>query len=152
MNTLDIYEKDFFHNATIKICSSLDIIKAMRETLLYLQASIPADGMGMVVYHPDEDMVETVAGVFLPDTEVLGVKINISPAYKQKLDQVYRRPYQAPQVRMVDRMGDDELSSPVASKVEQTDSSCLQLRLKDADDDTKRRLETHGDLISAALA
>ena len=130
MISLEVDEKDFFRQATIKICGSLDIIKALRETLLYLQKFIPADGLAMVVYHRDQDLVETVAGVMVPNTEVLGIKITISPAYQQKLDQVYNQPYQAPQVRMVSRMEDDELSAPVAHRLGLANASCLQLRLR----------------------
>lgn len=130
MKTSPVDEKDFFRQATIKICGSLDIIKALRETLNYLQKFIPTDGLALVVYHPDQALVETVAGVLMPDTAVLGIKINIRPAYKEKLDQVYQEPFQAPRVRMVAKMEDDELSAPVAARLGLADASCLQLRLR----------------------
>ncbi|MEW6264747.1 MAG: sigma-54-dependent Fis family transcriptional regulator [Thermodesulfobacteriota bacterium] len=130
MNKLPIDDKEFFRQATVKICGSLDISKALRNTLAFLRGYLPADGLAMVVYHPDEDAVETVAGVLNPGTDVLGLKIGIDQAYKTLIDQVYAQPHQAPQIRIVNRMSEDALSAPVARSVGQSDASCLQLRLR----------------------
>ena len=123
-------ETDFFRQATVKICGSLNIIKALRDTLAFLQNHIPADGLLMVVYHPQENSVEALAGIFRADMNVRGVKISIDKAYRQLLDRVYLLPQQAPHIRIVERMSDDTLSAPVARFLGQPQASCLQLRLK----------------------
>ena len=46
-------EKDFFKEATLKICSSLEIEKALHQCLLYIRKFIPAEQLGLHVYHRD---------------------------------------------------------------------------------------------------
>ena len=130
MAGLHIDEKEFFRKATIRICGSLDIIKALKETIAFLQKYIPADGIGMIVYHPDEEAMETVAGVLAPGQEILGLKVGIGRDIKHLIDHVYRRPFQEPQVRIIDRLSQDKLSRSVANSLGQADASCLQLRLR----------------------
>ncbi|MFO7749244.1 MAG: sigma-54-dependent Fis family transcriptional regulator, partial [Desulfobacteraceae bacterium] len=59
--TLQINENDFFREATLKLCSSLEIERALHHCLLYVQQFMPAHQMGFHVYHRDHGIVETVA-------------------------------------------------------------------------------------------
>lgn len=129
MNKLSIDEKDFFQQATIKVCGSLDINKALRKTLTFLSGYIPVDGIGMVIYQPEEDAMETVAGVMLSGLQAMGAKIGIDQTVKQIIEQVYRQPHQAPRIRIINRLSEDELSAPMARALDLSDASGLQLRL-----------------------
>ena len=51
--TMKIDENDFFRQATLRISSSLDIEKAMRDCMNYLQQYIPISGMYFFMYDPD---------------------------------------------------------------------------------------------------
>ncbi len=54
-------EKHFFREATLRICGSLEIEKALQQCLLYIREFIPAEQMNFHVYHRDQGIVETVA-------------------------------------------------------------------------------------------
>jgi len=54
---LKLYDRDFFWEATMRICSSLDIEKALWESLLFLQKYIPAEEAALLYYDPDKGTV-----------------------------------------------------------------------------------------------
>ncbi|WP_027370438.1 sigma-54 interaction domain-containing protein [Desulfovermiculus halophilus] len=51
----------FFRESVLRICSSLDIDKALDRCLEYVKQFIPADSMHLSVYLPDVQMLEFVA-------------------------------------------------------------------------------------------
>lgn len=67
----------FFREAALRICSSLDINKALESCLDYLKGFIPADSMELSVYLPDLEVLQfvAVAGEVRgrPDSETLSV-------------------------------------------------------------------------------
>lgn len=67
---MKIDEQDFFKQATLKICGSLDIEKAMWQCLLYIRNFIPANQMNLHVYDQSLGIVETIAHA-KPDRGVL---------------------------------------------------------------------------------
>ncbi|MBW2609971.1 MAG: sigma 54-interacting transcriptional regulator [Deltaproteobacteria bacterium] len=58
---MKIGEYQFFREATYRICSHLDIEKAMSSCLQFLQQIIPADRMGLHLYERDLGSMRTVA-------------------------------------------------------------------------------------------
>lgn len=50
---MEQFTESFFREAVLRICSSLDIDKALDSCLNYLQNFIPADSMHLSVYMPD---------------------------------------------------------------------------------------------------
>ena len=56
----------FFREATIRICGSLNIDRAMARCLDYIGGQIPATGMSLHLYEPEFDALRTVAAV-MPD-------------------------------------------------------------------------------------
>jgi transcriptional regulator with GAF, ATPase, and Fis domain len=54
---LKLYDRDFFWEATKRICGSLDIEKALWESLLFLQNYIPAEEAALLYYDPDKGTV-----------------------------------------------------------------------------------------------
>jgi hypothetical protein len=54
-------ENDFFRNATLKICGSLEIEEAMSTCVRYLREFIPVDRMFLQVYESDLGAMRTVA-------------------------------------------------------------------------------------------
>ncbi|MBU0971703.1 MAG: sigma 54-interacting transcriptional regulator [Proteobacteria bacterium] len=51
----------FFHKATMKICGSLDIDKAVRESATYLTRFIPLDGIMLCTYEPEKGAIRILA-------------------------------------------------------------------------------------------
>ena len=54
---LKLYDRDFFWGATMRICGSLDIEKALWQTLQFLQSYIPAEEAALNYYDPNTGTV-----------------------------------------------------------------------------------------------
>ena len=54
---LKLYDRDFFWEATKRICGSLDIEKALWQSLLFLQEYIPAEEAALLYYDPNKGTV-----------------------------------------------------------------------------------------------
>ncbi len=54
---LKLYDRDFFWEATKRICGSLDIKKALWQSLLFLQNYIPAEEAALLFYDPSKGTV-----------------------------------------------------------------------------------------------
>ena len=59
---MDIDENDFFRNATMRICSSLDLEIAMWRAMQFLKDFIPADEMYLHLYDKGLGAMRTIAG------------------------------------------------------------------------------------------
>ncbi len=53
-------EKDFFREATLRICGSLEIEKALWNCFMYIRDYAPADMILMQVYDPGTAIMEVV--------------------------------------------------------------------------------------------
>ncbi|MBU1052734.1 MAG: sigma 54-interacting transcriptional regulator [Proteobacteria bacterium] len=60
---MDIDANEFFRQATMRICGSLDIETAMWKALEYLEQFIPLTGMNLVLGEPGMPAIETLAQV-----------------------------------------------------------------------------------------
>ncbi len=58
---MTIGESEFFREATLRICGSLDIESAMQRCLHYLARFLPATHLCFHVYDRDLGIVETTA-------------------------------------------------------------------------------------------
>jgi len=58
-------ENVFFREATLRICSSLDIVTAFKRCFEYIRAVIPANGMTLHILDPDRNDLTFVASVGL---------------------------------------------------------------------------------------
>jgi len=54
---LKLYDRNFFWEATMRICGSLDIEKALWQSLLLLKDYIPAEEAALLYYSPDKGTV-----------------------------------------------------------------------------------------------
>lgn len=119
-----IDEKDFFREATLRICGSLDIKRALHQCFLYISQFIPASRIGFHVYHSDAGIIETIALAPQEHGEDSFMKTQLSKkGRKQVEDQRSRR------VRMVERLGDDPVTSSVAKKLDASDLSAIVVDL-----------------------
>ncbi len=53
-------ENEFFREATLKICSSLEIEKALWKILIYLRQFISVDALFLNVYDPGLGVIELI--------------------------------------------------------------------------------------------
>lgn len=99
-----IDEKDFFREATLKICGSLEIEKAMWKCLLYVRNFIPADQMNLHLYDQSLGIVETVAHATRNGGQRMSLKTSFSPKSRKTLEElrsIRLRTYNKPEDREV---------------------------------------------------
>ncbi len=58
---MKINEKDFFHQATIRICGNLEIDKALMQSFQYLKDVMPLDEMWLTLLHEDLQSMRAIA-------------------------------------------------------------------------------------------
>ena len=71
-------QADFFHQATVRICSTLDIQEAARRCLVYIQQSIPALAMSFQVYEEDTGSMRIVSVSTVNHTQLLERRFRLS--------------------------------------------------------------------------
>ena len=117
-------EKVFFKEATLKLCSSLEIERALHQCLLYIRRFIPAGQVGFHVYHQDAGIVEIVAQATPEEGNAASIKIPLSARGKRQIEE--RR---LARVRLIERLGDDPITGPVADRLEVWDLSAVVIDL-----------------------
>ncbi len=117
-------EKEFFREATLRICQSLDIEKALHSCLLYIRDFLPAGQMCFHVFHPEPGIVETVAHATAEGSRSLAVR---TPLPDNALEQI--RNQRSLRVRLIPRLGDDPVTSPVAEQLQVEDLSAVVMDL-----------------------
>jgi transcriptional regulator with GAF, ATPase, and Fis domain len=110
---MPVDENEFFKNATLKICGSLNLEEALHDCLLYVRQFIPdALHMSMHLYHWDEGMLETI--VHTNRTVWPGEPIETTVS-QQGRELVARQ--RSLRIRLVDRLGDYEAGREFAAKL-----------------------------------
>lgn len=117
-------EKEFFKEATLKICGSLEIERALHQCFLYVRKFIPTSRMGFHVYHRDAGIVETVAFATPEHGEPASMKIQLSAKGRKQVED-----QRSVHVRVVERLGDDPVTGPVAEKMDSSDLSAVVMDL-----------------------
>ena len=119
-----IDEREFFQEATLRICGSLEIEKAMQACLLYVRDFIPAGQMSFHMYHRDMGIVETVAHATPERGEILSIKTPLNARAREQVDA-----QRSIRVRLIRRLGDDAVTRPVASQLGAADQSAVVMDL-----------------------
>lgn len=101
---MQLDEKDFFREATLKICGSLEIEKAMWQCLLYIRNFIPASQLNLHLYDQALGIVETVAHATAEGGELMSLKTPFSVQSRRTLEElrsIRMRTYKEPADREV---------------------------------------------------
>lgn len=117
-------EKDFFREATLKLCSSLDLERALHQCLLYVRRFMPAGQMGFQVYHPDTGVVEMVAHATPRSGRAVSTRIRLSQKGRRQVAH-----HRLERIRVIDRLGDDPVTGPVADRLRAWDLSAVVMDL-----------------------
>lgn len=117
-------EKEFFREATLRICGSLEIEKALWQSLIYIREFMPAGQMSFHVYHRDPGIVETVAHATPEAGEALSIRSPLSTRARRQVEA-----QRSIRVRVIDRLGDDPVTSPVAGRLGALDLSGVVMDL-----------------------
>lgn len=118
-------ENEFFREASIRICSSLDIEKALSNCLFYVRSVMPADEMVLTVYHKDEGNLEVVASADEQNCMQRTDRIPMPLPVRHSLEE----PGLYPRVRMANDLFDDEIVRYVAEQYHWPPSSLIVVRL-----------------------
>ena len=119
-----INENDFFKNATLTLCSTLDIERALHQCLVYVRQFMPAREMGFHVYHSETGVVETVALADPGSGRAVSIKTRLSEQGRRHIEQ--RR---FARVRYIDHLGEDPVTGPVARRLNAMDVSAVVIDL-----------------------
>ena len=76
----------FFRNATLRICGSLEIEKALWNCLLYIRDYLPASQMSLYLYDRISGVAEIIAHATLENYRRLSVKFQFSEEGMKKVD------------------------------------------------------------------
>ncbi len=121
---MQIDEKEFFTQATLKICGSLEIEKALHQCFLYVRKFLPAVQMGFHIYHRNAGIVETIALATVKSGAISSMKIQLSIKGRKQVEE-----QRSVRVRLIDRLGDDPVTGPVANKLGASDLSAIVMDL-----------------------
>jgi transcriptional regulator with GAF, ATPase, and Fis domain len=121
---MKIDEKEFFTEATLKICGSLEIEKALHQCFLYIRRFLPVNQMGFHVYHRDAGIVETVALATVDSGEISSMKIQLSAKGRKQVED-----QRSVHTRLIVRLGDDPVTGPVANRLGASDLSAIVMDL-----------------------
>lgn len=91
-------ENEFFRRATLHICSSLDIEKAMRNCLLYIQEFVPASEMTLSLLNPRTGILRNLATVTTDGSKSLFPPISL---HKEMIRQVESDEWVLKQVKVI---------------------------------------------------
>lgn len=121
----DIHENTFFREATLRICGSLEIEKALWRCLLYIRRFIPADRLSFHIYLRDEGAIETVAYANPGGSVAISIKTPVPAGVIKRLESEEA----APRVRIVDHASREEIAWRIASSLKWPDGPYLEMLL-----------------------
>ena len=120
---MDKEEHDFFHQMTVRICSSLDIEIALQRALDYLVTLMPVDALFVHLYEQSLGAIRTIAEVRASGSRNMDL---ITPLTHEGRDS-FEKP-SVPAVRIVNRPETDPVIKKIAETLKLTKSSFLVLR------------------------
>ncbi|MCX8023056.1 MAG: sigma 54-interacting transcriptional regulator [Syntrophorhabdaceae bacterium] len=118
-------ENEFFKEVTLRICSSLDIDKALWRCLLYIKEIIPAQELLMTVYDESTGVLEIVASADEEKGYLKSEKISIPLGLRGQLEDVSNYP----RVRVANNIFADPIVERIAKHSGWKDSSVIVGRL-----------------------
>lgn len=121
----DMDEHIFFREATLQICSSLDIEVSLRRCLTYIKNWMPAKGMNLCLFRPDSGVMEIIAQITKRDEVKLAHLIPIPPEARASFECSVDE-----KVRIINQPENDPLTRLLTQRVGRPDSSILSMRLE----------------------
>lgn len=121
---MQIDEKEFFREATMRICGSIDVETFLYESFMYIRDYLPADGVVLTHYHSDRGEHAALARASADGSSLLNLTVSIPPSIRTF---VVRPDKETP---IVERAEMHPTARPWISKgLLEKDSSLLILRL-----------------------
>ena len=105
-------ESDFFREATLRICSSLEIETAMQRCLKYLCRFLPASHLCFHIYDREFGIVETVAMATIEGGRAMALRTPLSLRGRRQVED-----QRSMRTKQVSRLGDDAVAGPVSRQL-----------------------------------
>ena len=121
-------EKEFFREATLRICGDLEIEKALWNCFMYIRDYIPADFMFIEVYDPGVGIWETITHVDVEGGKLTSIKMTVSADSRQQID-TFIKDLRLLSMRVLtaDRASDHPIMGPPMAMLGHPDSACMAL-------------------------
>lgn len=101
-----IDENIFFREATLLICGSLEIEKALWKMLLYIRKYIPADMIFLNIYNRDTGIGESLAKADLTGGQLTSLKLLLPDAARSTIEKYQKNSNEKANVVVFDRSSD----------------------------------------------
>jgi transcriptional regulator with GAF, ATPase, and Fis domain len=121
---MNIDEKEFFREATLRICGSLEIEKALCQCLLYIRQFMPADLLAFHVYDSRIGVLDTIALATVEGGQAMSMRIPLPPEVRTSLEEGHQE-----QVRVVGSWAEDEVGKLVLPCMPEECGSGIVLQL-----------------------
>ena len=82
---IPVDKNEFFRHATLKICGSLNIEKALRQCLLYIRDLIPAGQMSLFLYDPKTGAADILAHATIQTYRALSISFAFPEDIRRRL-------------------------------------------------------------------
>ncbi|MGB5157535.1 MAG: sigma 54-interacting transcriptional regulator [Desulfobacterales bacterium] len=124
---MSIDENYFFREATLRICGSLEIEKALWDCFMYIRNYIPADIMHIDLYDPVTGLGEVIAKADLSGGELTSIK-NVAPEGVRKLIEEMRiNPQMRQKVFVADRISDHPIMGYMSEIIGHPDAAFMAI-------------------------
>ncbi|MBU4034954.1 MAG: sigma 54-interacting transcriptional regulator [Proteobacteria bacterium] len=123
---MNINEQDFFHQATLRICGSLEIDKALLHSFEYLKNFIPLDEMWLVLIDKDIGKLRAVAGADHNGARKMDKIIYLPWTIRNELG---KHDFTPKKVNIINRTEDNPLALNLLNSLGYPDSSSLVFSL-----------------------
>ncbi len=118
-------EKDFFREATLRICGSLEIEKALWDCLMYIRQYIPADMMVMSTYNQETGVGESIAEADVSGGKITSQQIATHLDTRDAISKILCTPHSAPPMIIADRMADHPITRTLSQIGIRPDASVM---------------------------
>ena len=121
---MTIDESEFFREATLRICGSLEIESAMQQCLQYLSRYLPATSMSFHIYDRQLGIVETIAMATIDSCRAMALRTPLSARGRRQVEE-----QRSNRAKLMERSGDDAVAGPVVRQLGIEDHPGLLLDL-----------------------
>ncbi|MBU1056593.1 MAG: sigma 54-interacting transcriptional regulator [Proteobacteria bacterium] len=122
---MHIDENIFFREATLRICGSLEIERALWDCFMYIRDYIPADIMLVDVYDTDTGIGETIAKADLNGGKLTSVKTIAQEDTKRIIEETRKKSDMLSKVLVADRIGDHPIMGPMSEVIGHPDAAFM---------------------------
>ncbi|MGD9212517.1 MAG: sigma 54-interacting transcriptional regulator, partial [Desulfobacteraceae bacterium] len=109
---MSVDESEFFREAALRICGSLDLETAMQRCLHYLARYLPATHLCFHVYDRDLGIVETIAMATAQSSQAMALRTPLSERGRKQVEAQRKK-----RIKLVECLDHDAVTAPVVRQL-----------------------------------